>query len=231
MRVLDLGCGAGDVSLIAAAMVGPRGSVVGVDRDGKIIETAQERVRKARLEHVSFLKADIDSLEPDRVFDAVVGRLILMYLSEPARTIRRLVGHVRSGGVIAFQEADWTNPPLALPRSRQAEQIYAWMVECFKTAGVETQMGLKLATVFRLAGLPEPQLRLEAPVGSGANWEGFAYAANSIRSLLPALISFNIATAEEVDIDNLAARLRDEVISQNGVLSLSPFISAWATRH
>ena len=49
MRVLDLGCGMGDVSLLAARLVGPTGSVTGIDRDGVIVEKARERARhKAR---------------------------------------------------------------------------------------------------------------------------------------------------------------------------------------
>ena len=45
MNVLDLGCGMGDVSLLAARLVGPAGNVTGIDRDLAIIEKARERVR------------------------------------------------------------------------------------------------------------------------------------------------------------------------------------------
>ena len=231
MKVLDVGCGAGDVSLLVAGLVGARGSVVGVDLDAGVIETARRRSHEARLNHVSFVAGDINSVRLEHDFDAVVGRLVLMYFSEPACTLRKVLRHLRVGGIVAFQEADWTNKPLALPESRCAGQIYNWMVGCFQKAGVEIQMGLKLKRVFLDAGLPEPQLRLEAPLGGGAAWEGYAYTENSIRSMLPLLIRFNIATADEVDIDNLAERLRAEVVSQNGVVMLSPFVSAWAVKH
>ncbi len=230
MKVLDVGCGAGDVSLIAADLVGPRGAVLGVDKDKGVVETARKRAFEARLHNVSFVEADIDSVVLDSRFDAVVGRLVLMYLSKPARTMQRLLTHLRPGGIVAFQEADWTTKPLTLPESPLAEQVYRWMVECFQKAGVETQMGLKLNGVFCDAGLPEPHLRLEAPVGSGPNWDGYAYTANSIRNILPALIALNITTEQEVGVDSLAERLRDEVVSKNGVVMLSPFVSAWAIK-
>jgi SAM-dependent methyltransferase len=230
MKVLDVGCGAGDVSLLVAGLVGPQGSVLGVDLDAGVIETARRRSHEARLNNVSFVAGDINSVPLEQDFDAVVGRLVLMYFSEPAGTLLGLVSHLRSGGIVAFQEADWTNKPLALPESPCAGQIYDWMVGCFQKAGVETQMGLKLNRVFLAAGLPEPHLRLEAPLGGGPAWQGYAYTENSIRNMLPLLIRFNVATADEVDIDNLAARLRAEVVSQNGVVMLSPFVSAWTVK-
>ena len=49
MHVLDVGSGAGDVSLIAAELVGPSGSVIGVDRDGPSVELAGRRARAAGL--------------------------------------------------------------------------------------------------------------------------------------------------------------------------------------
>ena len=46
MRVLDLGCGAGDVSFVAASLVGPDGSVVGVDSSPDAL--ARARLRAAQ---------------------------------------------------------------------------------------------------------------------------------------------------------------------------------------
>jgi 2-polyprenyl-3-methyl-5-hydroxy-6-metoxy-1,4-benzoquinol methylase len=46
MRVLDLGCSAGDVSMLAAELVGPEGSIVGIDRSQDVLEVAKERARK-----------------------------------------------------------------------------------------------------------------------------------------------------------------------------------------
>ena len=46
-RVLDLGCGAGDVSMLAAQFVGPTGLVVGIDRNREVLTLAAERARRA----------------------------------------------------------------------------------------------------------------------------------------------------------------------------------------
>src|SRR4051794_31221946 len=61
MRVLDLGCGIGDVSLIAARIVGPQGSVTGLDPDGAALDTARDRARKSNLLQVDFEQATFET--------------------------------------------------------------------------------------------------------------------------------------------------------------------------
>src|SRR5437016_5059168 len=55
MRVLDIGSGAGDVAITAAEVVGPGGSVMGVDMNPAILETAHRRVSELGLANVSFI--------------------------------------------------------------------------------------------------------------------------------------------------------------------------------
>jgi ubiquinone/menaquinone biosynthesis C-methylase UbiE len=57
MRALDVGCGAGDVSILAAEFVGPTGSVVGIDRNREILTLAGERAHAAGLRQISFEQA------------------------------------------------------------------------------------------------------------------------------------------------------------------------------
>ena len=55
MYVLDIGCGIGDVSFLAARLVGPSGSVVGIDRGDESIETARRRAKSLGIENVTFV--------------------------------------------------------------------------------------------------------------------------------------------------------------------------------
>ncbi|MQA77998.1 MAG: methyltransferase domain-containing protein [Streptosporangiales bacterium] len=81
MRVLDVGSGAGDVALLAADLVGPDGLVVGVDLDAEVLKTARQRVHGRS--NVEFVTGDCRSAELGDGFDAVVGRLALLYVSDP----------------------------------------------------------------------------------------------------------------------------------------------------
>src|SRR5262245_3367828 len=72
MRILDAGCGAGDVSFLAASLVGAEGRVHGVDRSPEAIALAQQRAESAQLENVSFEVADLMQYESTVPFHAVI---------------------------------------------------------------------------------------------------------------------------------------------------------------
>ena len=91
------GCSPGDVSLLAAEVVGEQGSVIGVDTNASVLQIAQARAQAADLSHVSFQVGHIDELALTQQFDAIVGRLILMYMREPAAVLRQLATHLRPG--------------------------------------------------------------------------------------------------------------------------------------
>jgi ubiquinone/menaquinone biosynthesis C-methylase UbiE len=70
MDVIDMGCGVGDVTLIAARMVGPGGRVTSIDIDSDALAIGQSRVQSEGFNHVSFVRAPIDDFRPDRAPDA-----------------------------------------------------------------------------------------------------------------------------------------------------------------
>lgn len=227
MRVLDVGCGVGDVSLLAAELVGPSGTVFGVDRSAEAVDTARRRTAAYGLNtRIRFVAADIDVFSPDEQFDAVIGRLILLYMPEPAATLRRLCSYLRPGGIVAFQEMVM---PLArsCPDGALYRQCADWITATFERAGVETDMGSKLFATFLTAGLPEPQMIVAGRAGGGAQSPLYDYVAGAIRSLLPMMERVGVATAAEVAVDTLAERLRAEAVQHNACLMAPPFIGAW----
>jgi SAM-dependent methyltransferase len=228
MRVLDLGSGAGDVALLVAELVGPQGEVVGIDRNPEVLETARARVAAAGWKTVEFHEGDLERLDLGREFDAVVGRWILMYIPEPAELLRLARARLRPGGIVAFQESDLAHPLRSYPPAPLHEKVARWTTPPPGAPGPDIEMGLKLFTTFLEAGLPAPQLRLEAPAGGGAAWPGFAYLAATVRSLLPFLEQIGAVKPEEVEIETLEARLRDEVVGQRGIQILPAIIGAWS---
>jgi ubiquinone/menaquinone biosynthesis C-methylase UbiE len=229
MKVLDIGSGAGDVAFAAAELVGSEGQVVGVDMNEEILETARARAQDAGYANVQFLAGDAQTLDLANDFDALIGRLVLIYLPDPAATLKQLATHLRPGGIVAFQEVDFTTySSIARPETPMMNQLAEWGVEVFRRSGANVGMGLDLYSTFVDAGLPEPSLQYTAPVGGPETWIGYQFIANAFRSILPLLEAFGIATAEEVDLDTLAQRLRAEVVASKRPLILPPHITAWA---
>jgi SAM-dependent methyltransferase len=226
MHVLDIGSGAGDVAVLAARMVGPSGCVLGIDRSEDAVKRASARAAEQGLDWCRFSVADAEGFKSDQRFDAVVGRLVLMYLDDPARTLRSLARHLKPGGIMAFHEI-----VMSLMRCAPVplvSRVGEWLVTAFTRAGAEVDMGLKLHATFLAAGLPLPELHAAARPVTGADSAGYAVLAAVTRSLLPAIETFGVAAAAEVEVDTLADRLRDATLAAEACW-LSPFmVGAWA---
>jgi SAM-dependent methyltransferase len=229
MRVLDVGCGSGDVAFLAADLVGPTGEVIGADRAAAAAQRATARAQARDLRNVKFLEGDPTEMQFDRPFDAVIGRLVLMYYPDPVDAVRRLAGHVREGGLIIFQEFDIANAR-SLPLAPTFERHISWIKQALGATGARTQLGLELYSVFVDAGLPGPAMRMDAVIGGGPDCQGYDLVAEVTRSLLPVIEKLKIATATEIDVSSLKQRLRDEVVAAKGVVLSPALIGSWSRK-
>jgi SAM-dependent methyltransferase len=227
MRVLDVGCGPGDVSFIAGRLVGPTGTVLGVDAASEMIELARARAAEQGLPAVHFMRAAIDAIALDEPVDAVVGRLILMHLPDPAATLRHLSSFVRSGGVIAFSENDITGAR-SIPDMPLFGHVTAGIVRAFEAMGLSPQFGTTLHTIFADAGLGAPHLTLGTPIGTAAETDILAYAAEVWRLVFPIAQQLGFAIDSLADIDNFVPLFREEALAVNALITMPPIITAWA---
>ena len=224
MRVLDLGCGMGDVSFLLARMVGPGGEVTGVDRNAAILEAAGARNRYA---NVTFVHSELNEYAPHAPFDAVVGRYILVYQTDPVATLRHAASLLKSGGVLAFHEADQSGEARSYPESRLWNMCMHWIVETFKRSGGHPDLGIKLPVCFRDAGLPVPHMMVDVMMGGGPDTLIYAWAVTIVRSLAPRIVEYALATEEEIGVATLEDRLRAEVCALGGSVMSYPSMGAW----
>jgi ubiquinone/menaquinone biosynthesis C-methylase UbiE len=229
LRVLDVGCGAGDVSFLARTLVGTDGAVIGVDRSPDALAVARQRAQQAKLSNVEFIAADLEKLTLDQPVDALIGRLVLMYCPQPAAVLRHLLSFVRPGGIVAFQELDMESA-VAQPMCDEFRMAGHRVNQTLTRAGVDLRIGLKLPWIFQEAGLPAPQMLQLARVEHGPASQAYTWIEQLTRTVLPLMEKTGVATAEDVGVDTLAARMRDEVVAKNAVLVLPPFIGAWARK-
>jgi SAM-dependent methyltransferase len=94
MRVLDVACGTGALSLVVADAVKPGGSVVGLDLNSGMLDVARRKApqiewREAPAEAIPF---------EDATFDAVVSQFGLMFFPDKALAIREMLRVLRPGG-------------------------------------------------------------------------------------------------------------------------------------
>lgn len=220
-RILDLGSGVGDVTIIVARIVGAAGEVVGAERDPRAIARATARMREMGLPQVQFTQVDIAELPVDRLFDGIVGRYILLFLRDPVALLRVAWQRVRPGGFLAFQEPCWKDFLLAcepLPLWRSAAHL---MVRTFEMTGANTRMGPELAAAFVRAGLPPPESRTDRLEGA-ERWMP-----DSLRSLAPQMHALRVPVDSLGDLETLYQRLLDEAISHKRPVPLPSIVGTW----
>jgi ubiquinone/menaquinone biosynthesis C-methylase UbiE len=83
MRVLDVGCGVGEVSILKARLFGPHGEVTGIDMDEGALAIARRKAEESGFAHLGFVHGDVLSHRPARPVDAVIGRHILIHTRDP----------------------------------------------------------------------------------------------------------------------------------------------------
>ena len=228
MRVLDLGCGAGDVSFLAAQFVGPTGLVVGIDRSREVLGLAAERAQAAGLRNISFEQASVEAFSSPEPFDLVVGRYILIHQADPVGFLRAAARLVSPGGCIAFHE-------IRLLRSFDSQPpVPMWQLTgnliqmACQSALPHYDVSDRLIECFSEAGLPQPDVFCETPVGGGIDSPLYDWAAETLHSFLPRLAQMGIAFGEAVGIDTLGSRLRDAVIEARSQIVAPGQLCAWA---
>ena len=225
-RVLDIGSGVGDVAMLAARLVGPSGKVVAIERDARSVNRARARAADAGLQNVTFVETSIAHFSSDSVFDALVGRYIIQFLSDPVATLRFLAGKVRPGGIIAFQEASFA-PFLVLSKHLPLWSASVSLLhEAAVRYGVNVEMGPALHKAFQDAGLPKPNMRLVMELGHDP--EFIQLLSDAVMSgLCPHAEKLNLSLEELGDLSTLQRRLEDEVASSNTVVPWIALVGAW----
>jgi len=229
-RILEIGSGVGDVTMLAAELVGPTGEVVGVERDANTLTKARSRVAEAQLRNVSFVEADVGQVASKKVgsepFDAVVGRLILEYASDPGAVLRSLSNLVRSGGIIILQDCYWA--PLLqltahLPLWAKCASLIFRTFDCY---GVNMDMEHRLYRAFLDAALPTPKMIIEIPVGNSPDIRRWVY--DIFCTLYPQMREHDLPTNEVGDVESLLSRLEAELNRTKTFVACIGLIGAWS---
>jgi SAM-dependent methyltransferase len=228
MKVLDLGSGAGDVSFLAAEMVGPEGQVIGIDASADAVARAARRAQDRDITNVRFTVGDIHRAAPGGPFDAITGRVVLMYVSEPSAVLRIQTTVLCPGGLVVPMESD-SYAARTVPSVPLAERLISWIVEVLNRRRIATSLGPKLWSILEDAGLqPRGMIGIQPCPGPDAP-DAAALLAGMVRTLLPLMERTGIATADEIEPATLQDRLMTELSNAGAVFAYPTLYGAWAT--
>ena len=209
------------------------GSGIGADEvarleKGRADALAQARLRAAQrgLTQVQFVEGDIHDLVPGGPFDAIVERVVLLWVPDPAAVLRRQATVLRPGGLVVPIETDLTIR--WLPETPYTTQVRSWMLEAAARAGVSGP-GPRLWSIVQEAGLrPLGMIGIQPHFGPG-DPVGLAWFTEAMRGFAEVIVSTGVATPEEIGLDTFEQRLADEQQKYQAVCALPVLYSAWAT--
>lgn len=232
MRVLDLGSGMGDVALLAADIVGPSGAVVGLDRDANVLKRATERtVEQGCSSWVTFQATNLEDFAPPELFDAVIGRYILLYQPDPGATIRKLTQFLKPGGIVAFHELDFTDPRPSDPPCALWDEVYALLHGAFTRAGAPPDYGRRVATAFVDAGLGFPTVVADSVIGGAPGSYVYRWIANTFISVVPRFKDLGLALPDHIPADQTLHAKLEKAVQAAGSQLLGPTqYGAWTRK-
>jgi SAM-dependent methyltransferase len=98
-KILDIGCGAGVDSIIAALKTGPKGTVIGMDLSGEMIARAEQNRSKAVIENVTFIKGSAEDLPfSGESFCLVISNGVFNLVPDKVTAIREVLRVLKPGG-------------------------------------------------------------------------------------------------------------------------------------
>ena len=124
MRLLDVGCGPGAITIGLAEIVAP-GEVIGLDQRPEPLTTARDLAAQHGVTNVRFEEGSAYNLPfPDGSFDAAFAHIVLMHLREPVRALAEMRRVLRPGGVVGVRDVDF-GATMHFPLTPLREQLNA----------------------------------------------------------------------------------------------------------
>lgn len=202
MRVLELGCGMGEISKILSSIVGSEGSVFAVDQNKEMIETVSRSFEQGATKNVQFAQADLN-VGPEFLqrfdkssFDVITGRRVLMYLSDPTQVLKMVMPWLKEGGLVVFEEIDMTMCPASSSPMPSHTKGVSWIGSLMKREQANCFIGLQLPSIYSAAGLINKKMWAETVIEG----QGDQFPLSDMMELLkPRLISAGIASASQIE--------------------------------
>lgn len=208
MRVADVGCGLGELSIRIQAEHRPE-YVVGIDHSRNFLRYAQERVKSLGLENVEYQYGDAANLlMPDASFDFVACRLVLQVFYEPERLLRELCRICKPGGRV-YVTNEMMSSNTGYPNQDSIRRGYERFLELSRMVGMDFDLGVRTRALLTDVGLEDVKGSVLEVNNMNSNGEDFASVVESwIHSTAQVA---EAARAEPRIHEELSAGLRDHI--------------------
>lgn len=225
MQCLDLGSGAGDVSFLAAELVGPEGRVEAVDRSAQALAIAAARAEARGLNQIHFECADVCASRAPN-YDVVVSRFLLLHFQDPGPLVEAAIKAAKPGGCVAFAEMDISSAG-SVPPLPALQRCLGYIVRLYEVLGLNPDTGSSLYTILARHGL-EPEINASCRIEAAKSSTAADFVVETLRTMAPQLEALRIVSQQELDLSSLKRRLVAEAADNQSCLIFPRFVTAVA---
>lgn len=225
MEVADFGCGVGVVTRMLGQIVGPSGSVTGIDVDGAQLEEAAQWCAQGGLKNTRFVKATAESTGlPRNTFDLVYCRFLLLHLTEPAACLREMRAVLKPGGIIVVEDGDLAS---ATSVARGATDPFANLFgRLGPTRGLNYSLAKDLHLMVESEGFPQANVEVHQP--AIINGRDRSFLKWSVEEAGPALIDAGITASHE--LSETLAEMQSAADDPDVLIFPPRMFSVWARK-
>ena len=226
MKVLEIGCGGGDLAFDIARIVGSvSGRVLGTDIDQTKLELAASEAAEQNLTNIDFQLANIAESAPPGKFDLIHTRFVLTHLTDPLLALKHIRAALRAGGTVVLEDIDFRGY-FCYPDSAALWRFVHLYTETASHRGMDANIGPRLPSLLADAGFQNIQMNIVQP--SGIDGEVKLITALTMENIADAVIAEGLATAEE--IEKIVAELYAYARAPGTVACMPRVFEAWATQ-
>ena len=225
MKILEIGCGGGDLAFDIARILGSAGRVLGTDIDQTKLDLAVREAAEQNLTNIAFQLGNIAESAPAGNFDVVHMRFVLTHLTDPAQALKHIRAALRPRGMVVLEDIDFSGY-FCYPDCAALWRYVQLYTETTRRRGVDANIGPRLPLLLAEAGFANIQVNIVQP--SGFEGEVKLITPLTMENIADAVIAEGLATAEEIDqiVSDLYLYAKTP-----GTLGCTPRIfEAWATQ-
>ena len=223
-RCVDVGCGGANVSRQLARLVGPRGTVVGVDLDPEVLALARHEVETEELNNVRFHVGDATSI-PGGPYDLAYARFLLSHVGDPTAVLSAMVASLAPGGLVIVEDTDFSGS-FCYPDSAAYRRFGELARETVRRRGGNADIGPALPSLLRAAGIEEVAVSVAQPTGLRGDVKGLMLL--TLERIWQSVLEEGVASPAE--LEQIDADLRDFCDDPTTVMSVPRVIQAWGRK-
>jgi ubiquinone/menaquinone biosynthesis C-methylase UbiE len=212
MKILDIGCGPGTITVDLAGYV-PQGHITGLERAGDVLTQARALAKEKGVTNIDFVEGDANALEyQDNNFDVVLCHQLLQHVGDPVGILKEMRRVTKVGGIVAVRESDYGSF-VWYPDSEGMEEWQALYSKVARSNGGEPNAGRMVHAWAKKAGFLASSIKCSSSTWCYSTkeeigwWSGLWAERTVASSFATTAVDAELATA--ADLEKIAEAWRN----------------------